>query len=96
MLYFDGLCCGAVLEVEPSEVLIRSHEQQDRQEQLNASSSGSPEVVREALFSCLQVGKAIRLMMHSYQRALSDVSERSSVYRYIHRHIPGKGGGGSG
>lgn len=55
MLYFDGLCCGAVLEVEPSEVLIRSHEQQDRQEQLNASSSGSPEVVREALFSCLQV-----------------------------------------
>ena len=51
------LCDGVhgVLEVDPSEVLIHSREHEERQEQHNSSSSPS-EVVREALFSCLEVG----------------------------------------
>ena len=81
MLLFDGVSF-AVLEVEPSEVLIRSPEQQERQEQqLNGSSSS--DVVREALFSCLQVSKMIHLMTHAYQSPLSDSSAWSTVYQAI-------------
>lgn len=54
-LSFVNVVSGAVLEVEPREVLIQNHEQQEERQEGHNVSLSSSEVVEEALFSCLEV-----------------------------------------